>query len=101
MYSVPVYAERRVEHFETKHPNGHVSKELDHLVARKARLTLSLDMTNTIAGTGWANAEFRTYIFEKNEDEKAFLKETEESKLRRKGVEKPLSDQERAALGKR
>lgn len=31
--SCSVFAERRVEHYESKHPSGHLSREIDHLVA--------------------------------------------------------------------
>ncbi|KAI9750581.1 MAG: hypothetical protein M1835_001368, partial [Candelina submexicana] len=47
-------------------------------------------------GTGWENAEFRTYNFSSVDDSNASLVETEESRSRRH--EKPLSKEEQTQL---
>lgn len=46
----------------------------------------------TRTGTGWANTEFRSYNFDTSSD--ALLVETQESKDRRAGHDKPLSKEE-------
>lgn len=51
-------------------------------------------------GTGWANTEFRSYHYvdERHQDERASIKETTESRIRRLGTEKPLSEDEQRRL---
>ncbi|KAI9709408.1 MAG: hypothetical protein M1812_007685 [Candelaria pacifica] len=49
-------------------------------------------------GTGWENTEFRTYTFSSSEDDNASLIETDESRERRIGDEKPLSKEEQTQL---
>lgn len=51
-------------------------------------------------GTGWANTEFRSYEFKSLEGEEAHLVETRESRERRKGDEKPLTEAEQIQLRK-
>lgn len=50
------------------------------------------------AGTGWANTEFRSYTFDPASGDKASLLETEESRTRRQGLEKPLDEAEERNL---
>ena len=52
-----------------------------------------------ITGTGWDNTEFRSYRFVDEEDatNEAFA-ETSESRQRRRGTEKPLTDAEETKL---
>lgn len=50
------------------------------------------------AGTGWANTEFRSYDFAP--DGSAHLVETDESRERRAGTEKPLSKEEQKNLSR-
>ncbi|SLM41064.1 Histidine phosphatase superfamily, clade-1 [Lasallia pustulata] len=50
------------------------------------------------AGTGWANTEYRSYTFKDEKDDNASLVETTESRERRKGTEKPLSQTEQMEL---
>lgn len=50
------------------------------------------------AGTGWANTEFRSYTFEQGSGERASLVETQQSRTRRSGNEKPLSEAEQRNL---
>ncbi|KAB5542969.1 histidine phosphatase superfamily [Coniochaeta sp. 2T2.1] len=54
------------------------------------------DGMNPSAGTGWANAEYRTYEFvdESGKDENASLKETRPSWRRRRGSAIPLTETE-------
>ena len=56
-------------------------------------------------GTGWENCESRTYRFvpaskeqEGAQDNNAGIRETDESRRRRKGTEKPLTKEEKAQL---
>lgn len=63
----------------------------------KVHVTVS-DRHSNGSGTGWANAEFRTYRFPNPDDENASLEETSESRERRRGTEKPLSKTERMDL---
>ena len=49
-------------------------------------------------GTGWANTEYRSYRFDPLRPESASLIETEESKTRRRGLEKPLTESEQRNL---
>ncbi|KAL7276399.1 hypothetical protein RUND412_000603 [Rhizina undulata] len=49
---------------------------------------------NDLPGTGWSNTEFRTYHYLEGEDENATIVETEESRERRRGTEKPLGKTE-------
>ncbi len=50
------------------------------------------------AGTGWANTEVRSYIFDPVSGDNASLVETEESRRRRRGLEKPLGEAEQRNL---
>ncbi|PQE30394.1 phosphoglycerate mutase protein [Rutstroemia sp. NJR-2017a WRK4] len=52
------------------------------------------------SGTGWENTEFRSYRFvdEKGDDANASVKETRESRERRKGTEKELTREEQENL---
>ncbi|KAG9247183.1 phosphoglycerate mutase family protein-like protein [Calycina marina] len=52
----------------------------------------------TVAGTGWANTEFRAYEFGSTNDTDASIYETEESRQRRKGHELPLTKDEQREL---
>ncbi|KAL9060637.1 MAG: hypothetical protein Q9162_000588 [Coniocarpon cinnabarinum] len=52
------------------------------------------------AGTGWMNTEFRTYNFDPKSGQNASLVETEDSRLRRRGTEKPLSEAEQRNLAR-
>ncbi|KAI9887703.1 MAG: hypothetical protein M1823_000452 [Watsoniomyces obsoletus] len=59
--------------------------------------------SNKFPGTGWANTEFRSYRFEdaapgQQQDDNASLVETEESRQRRRGTEKPLTNTEKMEL---
>ncbi|KAF7889265.1 uncharacterized protein EAF01_010758 [Botrytis porri] len=51
-------------------------------------------------GTGWSNTEFRSYQFRAadSSDPNAAIQETKESRERRKGTEKPLTDDEQRNL---
>ena len=51
-----------------------------------------------VAGTGWENAEFRSYQFTDDPSTNAALEETAESRDRRRGTEKPLDETERTEL---
>ena len=57
---------------------------------------------NRKTGTGWANTEFRSYTYSpvsnKKDDAYATIVETEESRVRRRGLEKPLSPAEQTNL---
>lgn len=53
-------------------------------------------MNNT--GTGWDNTEFRSYRFVDEEGPNEAFVETDESRQRRKGTEKPLTDAEQTKL---
>lgn len=50
------------------------------------------------SGTGWANTEYRSYTFDPARTATASLIETEESRTRRRGTEKPLSEAEQRNL---
>lgn len=50
------------------------------------------------AGTGWQNTEWRSYEFVSGEDEEASLRETKESRERRRGMETPLTETEQREL---
>lgn len=54
--------------------------------------------SDKFSGTGWANTEFRTYTFDPSATESASLIETAESRTRRRGTEKPLSEAEQRNL---
>ena len=54
--------------------------------------------SNKFAGTGWANTEYRSYNFSSNEPEEAHIVETQESRRRRRGEEKPLDREEQVNL---
>ncbi len=58
--------------------------------------------SNKFPGTGWANTEFRSYRFkdpqDPQNDDNASLVETNESRHRRRGTEKPLTDTEKMEL---
>jgi hypothetical protein len=57
------------------------------------------DGMNPVAGTGWANTEWRTYEFAGGEeDEEARLKETGDSWSRRKGSASGLTETEQMEL---
>ncbi|RPA96805.1 phosphoglycerate mutase-like protein [Choiromyces venosus 120613-1] len=43
-----------------------------------------------LPGPGWSNTEFRSYVFVDGGEDNVSIVETEESKKRRKGTEKPL-----------
>ena len=49
-------------------------------------------------GTGWANTEYRSYEFVDGEETNASLKETKESRERRRGEEIPLTKDEQREL---
>ncbi|KAI9736569.1 MAG: hypothetical protein M1818_006080 [Claussenomyces sp. TS43310] len=49
-------------------------------------------------GTGWANTEFRSYVFRYENDENASLIETPESCERRRGHNQPLTETEQQQL---
>jgi broad specificity phosphatase PhoE len=49
-------------------------------------------------GTGWENTEWRSYEYVGTADERASLKETRESRLRRTGKETPLTEDEQREL---
>ncbi|KZF21160.1 putative phosphoglycerate mutase [Xylona heveae TC161] len=51
-----------------------------------------------VVGTGWKNCEFRTYEFVDEEGDNASLKETAESRERRRGAEQPLTETEKTQL---
>lgn len=53
---------------------------------------------NPTAGTGWMNTEFRTYTFDPSTPVEARLVETQESRTRRLGMEKPPSEAEQRNL---
>ncbi|KAI9666114.1 MAG: hypothetical protein M1821_004049 [Bathelium mastoideum] len=61
-----------------------------------------MDMTetsDTAAGTGWENAEYRTYVFASPNPAPSYsLKETTQSIQRRSGIEKPLTEAEQRNL---
>ena len=50
------------------------------------------------SGTGWANTEYRSYTFDPSRTATASLIEIEESRIRRRGNEKPLSEAEQRNL---
>ncbi|MCJ1317244.1 hypothetical protein MMC15_002567 [Xylographa vitiligo] len=52
----------------------------------------------THGGTGWANTEFRSYIFANESGDNATIVETVASRQRRKGSETPLSQTEQREL---
>lgn len=54
--------------------------------------------SNRLAGTGWANTEFRTYNFSESQPDEAHLLETSASRRRRYGDEKPLDHNETTQL---
>lgn len=49
-------------------------------------------------GAGWSNTEYRSYRFKDERDDNASLIETTESRERRRGTEKPLSQTEQMEL---
>lgn len=49
-------------------------------------------------GTGWDNTEFRSYRFVDEEGENEAFVETVESRQRRRGTEKPLTEAEQTTL---
>lgn len=49
-------------------------------------------------GTGWVNAEFRSYSFKEEEGDNASMVETEASRKRRAGTEIPLTGTEELQL---
>ncbi|KAI4118633.1 MAG: hypothetical protein LQ338_007372 [Usnochroma carphineum] len=49
-------------------------------------------------GTGWENCEFRSYCFVEGDDENASMEETQESRQRRGGTQKPLTKEETTQL---
>jgi hypothetical protein len=49
-------------------------------------------------GTGWENTEWRSYEFIGTADERASLRETRESRVRRTGKETPLGEDEQREL---
>jgi hypothetical protein len=49
-------------------------------------------------GTGWENTEWRSYEFVSATDERASLRETSESRVRRTGKETPLTEDEQREL---
>ena len=51
-----------------------------------------------MAGTGWANTEFRSYQFTEEPDDNASIIETAFSRELRHGTEKPLSKTEQMEL---
>lgn len=51
---------------------------------------------NKVAGTGWANTEFRTYVLEEEEDGNVKLVETEGSRASREDI--PLGYTEKKQL---
>lgn len=55
---------------------------------------------SSIAGTGWANTEYRSYQFvdKTGEDPNASIEELPESRRRRQGSEIPLTDAETREL---
>lgn len=55
-------------------------------------------MAHAQMGTGWENAEYRTYEFSNPEDDSTTLKETMQSRQRRSGTEKPLTQTEQMQL---
>lgn len=61
-------------------------------------LTEDWSDSDRFTGTGWANTEFRSYTFDPSSGDEASLVETAESRMRRKGTEKPLSEAEQRNL---
>ncbi|KAI4150498.1 MAG: hypothetical protein LQ340_004032 [Diploschistes diacapsis] len=53
---------------------------------------------DAIKGTGWVNAEFRSYSFKEEEGDNASMVETEASRKRRAGTEIPLTGTEELQL---
>lgn len=74
----------------------------DHIAGTMQRVPKSLlnraEHYYQKSGTGWANTEYRSYNFDPSKTATASLIETEESRTRRRGVEKPLSDAEQRNL---
>ena len=64
------------------------------------RVREAIQKADTLSGTGWANAEFRTYTFDPASGDTAAILETEESQTRRRGTEKPLSEAEARSLSR-
>ncbi|KAI9787844.1 MAG: hypothetical protein M1816_007411 [Peltula sp. TS41687] len=54
--------------------------------------------SNRLPGTGWENTEFRSYQFMDEGGDNASLAETQESSQRRRGTEKPLTNDEQLQL---
>jgi len=75
---------------------------IDHLAGTVYRLPRPLlgraEYYYESLGTGWANTEFRSYTFDPTRIPTASLVETEESRTRRRGNEKPLSTAEQRNL---
>ncbi|KAF2092343.1 phosphoglycerate mutase-like protein [Saccharata proteae CBS 121410] len=55
-------------------------------------------LANEALGTGWANTEYRSYTFKPDTGDQASVVETEESRERRRGTEKPLTADEQRNL---
>lgn len=68
-------------------------QSLHHLVKVPADPLMGIDL-----GTGWANAEFRSYRFVDEAGENEAMKETDESRERRRGTEKPFTEAEQRQL---
>lgn len=51
-----------------------------------------------VAGTGWANVEYRSYHFADEKGDIASIVETKQSRELRRGTEKPLGKAERMEL---
>lgn len=75
---------------------------IDHLAGTVYRLPRPLlgraEYYYESLGTGWANTEYRSYTFDMTRRSTASLVETEESRTRRRGTEKPLSEAEQRNL---
>ncbi|KAE8445115.1 hypothetical protein EG329_013717 [Mollisiaceae sp. DMI_Dod_QoI] len=54
--------------------------------------------TERFMGTGWANCEWRSYEFVEGKEERASIRETGESRMRRLGTEIPISEEEQQRL---
>ncbi|KAI9784736.1 MAG: hypothetical protein M1816_000739 [Peltula sp. TS41687] len=54
--------------------------------------------SNSLPGTGWENTECRSYQFMDEGGDNASLAETQESRQRRRGTEKPLTNDEQLQL---
>lgn len=53
---------------------------------------------NELAGTGWANVEYRSFGFVDEQGDNASIQETHQSRELRRGTEKPLTRTERMEL---